>query len=123
MLIVGCGAVGGRLGMRARSRGGSVCCLVRQTANADRLERDGLQTRVVDLDNDAPALPPTVDLQQIYYLVPPPPAGTTDPRLARFLDEVRTIVGGRTVHPETDRNPGRFKLQRPARAGGQIHVR
>lgn len=85
-LIVGCGYVGRRLARRLRPRR-RVIALVRSNGTAAALEADGLETVVTDLDADlaAPALARAVQGSAVVYLAPPPDAGTTDPRLARFL--------------------------------------
>jgi nucleoside-diphosphate-sugar epimerase len=85
-LIVGCGYVGRRLARRLR-QGRRVIALVRSNRTAAGLEEDGLEAIVADLDADlaAPELARAAQGSAIAYLAPPPDAGTTDPRLARFL--------------------------------------
>jgi nucleoside-diphosphate-sugar epimerase len=85
-LIVGCGYVGRRLARRLR-QGRRVIALVRSSGIAAGLEAEGLETVVADLDADlaAPALARAAQGSAVAYLAPPPDAGATDPRLARFL--------------------------------------
>ena len=83
MLIVGCGYVGRRVAALHRARGEGVVGVVRTTASAGALERDGVEAIRADLDGSLPALPTRG--AGIYYLAPPPETGTTDPRLGAFL--------------------------------------
>ena len=83
MLIVGCGYVGRRVAALHRARGETVVGVVRTTASAGALGRDGIEAIRADLDGSLPALPTRGP--GIYYLAPPPETGTTDPRLGAFL--------------------------------------
>ncbi|MGB5467247.1 MAG: SDR family oxidoreductase [Sedimenticolaceae bacterium] len=101
MLIVGCGDVGKRIARRARARGQSVSCLVRRAESADLLRSEGISTLVIDLDNQSPAFSPDVDSGQIFYLAPPPSAGTDDPRMRRLLAALSGDRSGRIVYIST----------------------
>ncbi len=84
-LVAGCGYVGRRLARALLSRG-PVVGLTRSEQSAAVLEAQGIDAVVWDLDAAAAPVPrgigtPTV----VYYLVPPPADGRTDPRLKRFL--------------------------------------
>ncbi len=94
VLVVGCGYLGTRLVLRLRDEGRRVVALVRTPASCEQLVAKGLTVARADLDEvrDLPPLP--VAGAEIYYLVPPPPTGDTDPRLARCLDAL-----GRQGHP------------------------
>ncbi len=101
MLIVGCGDVGTRIARRARMRGQSVSCLVRRAESAGLLLSEGIITLVTDLDNTTPAFSPDVGSGQIFYLAPPPPTGTDDPRMRRLLAAVSDDRPGRIVYTST----------------------
>jgi len=84
-LVAGCGYVGARLARGLLPRGPLVG-MTRSEASAELLDAQGIDAVVWDLDVPEPALPrgfgtPSV----VFYLVPPPPTGVTDPRLKRFL--------------------------------------
>lgn len=95
MLIVGCGDVGQRIAQRLRHEGQAVDCLVSSAASADRLRSQGLTTVAINLDETATGLPSDSDL--IWYLVPPPASGTTDPRLGNFLQALPPANGRRRL--------------------------
>jgi nucleoside-diphosphate-sugar epimerase len=66
---------------------GPVLALVRRTASAEDLTRQGIPALAMDFDQAALAGPwhPPSDLSTLVYLAPPSGAGTEDLRLARFL--------------------------------------
>jgi len=82
--VAGCGYVGTRLAPLLLARG-PVVALTRSAASAAALVARGLDAEAWDLD--AGAAPPASlgKPAVLYYLVPPPIAGTTDTRLAAFL--------------------------------------
>ena len=81
-LIAGFGYVGRRLAARLRPAG-RIVALVRGAQAVAALQADGIDSIAADLD----AGPPTRDLEAvargaaIFYLAPPPDAGTSDPRV------------------------------------------
>lgn len=84
-LVAGCGYVGVRLARNLLPRGPLVG-MTRSEASAEQLDSQGIDAVVWDLDVAEPSLPrgfgtPSV----VFYLVPPPTTGVTDPRLKRFL--------------------------------------
>lgn len=85
MLIVGCGDVGRRIAKRARDRGEAVYCLVRRAEGAVALRAAGLEALALDLDAQSPQLHGDWDQAQVFYLAPPPPSGSADPRVQRLL--------------------------------------
>ncbi|MDJ0741047.1 MAG: NAD-dependent epimerase/dehydratase family protein [Gammaproteobacteria bacterium] len=89
MLIVGCGDVGQHIASGAQAHGEPVYCVVGSADSAARLQARGLQARAIDLDRAAPAVDGDWDQAQIYYFAPPPPQGTGDPRIGRFLAALR----------------------------------
>lgn len=84
-VIVGCGYVGTRLGL-ALARDGQVLGIVSSAAGIARLRQAGLEALAVDLD--APGDVHDWAGADLFYLVPPPLEGESDPRLARFLDRL-----------------------------------
>jgi len=85
-LIAGCGYTGVRLARR-RVGEGPLLALVRRTASAENLLRQGIPALAVDFDQEAPGTPwqPPPDLGALVYLAPPSGKGTEELRLARFL--------------------------------------
>lgn len=86
VLILGCGDVGRRVAVGERAVGETVTALVRSAHSAARLDAFGLHVVRGDLDN--PETLPNLPTREarVYYFVPPPPVGTTDPRLRNFLE-------------------------------------
>ena len=84
-LVAGCGYVGTRLARALLSRA-PVLGLTRTEASAFELEAMGIDAVSWDLDSAEAPVPRGVEtFSAIYYLVPPPASGLTDPRLTRFL--------------------------------------
>src|ERR1700690_1005225 len=85
-LIAGCGYTGVRLARR-RLCEGLLLALVRRTASAENLLREGIPALAVDFDQEAPAVPwhPPSDLGALVYPAPPSGRGTEDLGLARFF--------------------------------------
>jgi len=137
MLIVGCGDVGRKIAAAGRGRGEAAYCIVRRRESAGDLLENGVNAAAVDLDQTAPALTGDWDQAQIFYLAPPPPSGSTDPRMHRFLEALPTAgrhrivyisttgvygdCGGdwvdesRPVHPQVDRARRRFDAEQQLR--------
>jgi nucleoside-diphosphate-sugar epimerase len=86
MLIIGCGDLGRRVARRAAARGEAVACLVGRDASAMDLGRAGLSARVANLDGAVTLTADEQGQRQLFYFAPPPATGTTDPRVAHFLD-------------------------------------
>jgi nucleoside-diphosphate-sugar epimerase len=88
VLIIGCGDVGRYVAAAECASGESVTALARSPTSAARLQALGLQVVRGDLD-DAGSLAglPTLGAR-VYYFAPPPPSGTTDPRLRHFLSAI-----------------------------------
>jgi nucleoside-diphosphate-sugar epimerase len=85
-LIAGFGYVGRRLASRMRPVR-RIVALVRSAQSAAALEAEGIDVIAADLDVDP--LPGDIEAvahgAAILYLAPPPDAGTSDPRVERFL--------------------------------------
>lgn len=101
MLIVGCGDVGRKIGLRARAAGTRVRCLVRTAASAAALDRLGLTAEALDLDGPPPRLTDDTSGGRIYYLAPPPASGTRDPRMQHFLAALPATTAQRIVYIST----------------------
>lgn len=82
--IVGCGYVGKRLAKLLQREGLDVMGLVRSPASARALEAAGIAAALIDLDR--PQEQRGGDGKCFIYMVPPPPAGDTDPRIRAWLD-------------------------------------
>lgn len=91
VFIVGCGDIGLRVARRCQAEDRTVRALARSDDSARRLRTAGIEPVAGDLD--APlaltALPVTGRI--VFYLVPPPAGGDSDPRMAAFL----TALDGR----------------------------
>jgi nucleoside-diphosphate-sugar epimerase len=89
-LVAGCGYVGKRLARALLSRG-PVVGLTRSEASAAELDTQGIDAVSWDLDSaEAPVPRGLGTATVIYYLIAPPPGGTTDPRVKRFLAKLPT---------------------------------
>jgi nucleoside-diphosphate-sugar epimerase len=84
-LVAGCGYTGARLARLLLQRG-PVVGLTRTDASAELLDAQGIDAAVMDLDAAPTALPRLCGTPSVvFYLVPPPATGSTDPRLDAFL--------------------------------------
>jgi nucleoside-diphosphate-sugar epimerase len=101
MLIVGCGDVGRRLARAALGRGERVGAIVRRPESAAALTELGISAVALDLDEPVRLDPRLAAARQVYYLAPPPPDGTQDPRLAHFLEALPAREGRRIVYIST----------------------
>ena len=85
MLIVGCGYIGTRVAQRLQEQGEPVSGVVSSEQSAEQLGELGIP--VVRCDLDTEQLPAgSTEGQQVFYFAPPPPSGSTDNRMQRFLD-------------------------------------
>ncbi len=86
-IVAGCGYAGLRVATRLRSLG-AVRALTGSPAGVARCAGAGIESLACDLDavQSLPLAADDVDGAVITYLVPPPRAGDTDPRLARFVE-------------------------------------
>lgn len=85
MLIVGCGYVGRRLARDQLSERQPIVALVRTPESLSELEPQGISAVLCDLDSAVAAGSFSTAGEDLFYLAPPPSAGTDDPRMARFL--------------------------------------
>ncbi len=133
-LLAGCGYVGARLARELLARG-PVVALTRSAAGAAALASSGLDVEAWDIDGGGPAAAALAKPAVLYYLVPPPVEGTTDPRLATFLaalpvPPVRLVyvsttgvygdTGGAWVDEDTPVNPTTDRARRRADAERQV---
>ncbi len=87
-VIVGCGYVGLRLG-RLLADERETLGIVSSAASVARVRAAGLKVQAIDLDAPGPdRLLEGAKDADLYYLVPPPPDGDSDPRLGRFLNRL-----------------------------------
>jgi len=101
MLIIGCGDVGRKIAAHAKRDGAAVRCLVRSAQSAASLSEHGLDAQATDLDHQSLELTGGGDQEQIFYLAPPPPSGTRDPRMRRFLASLPSTKQHRIVYIST----------------------
>ena len=83
VLIIGCGYIGQRIAARLAARQ-SITGLVRSDASAAALRAAGIGVLQADLDA---ALDPAAvrDVDELYYLAPPPRSGDVDTRMTHVL--------------------------------------
>lgn len=96
VLIVGCGDVGLRIGLRLRGRGVEVTGLVRRAEAAAALSAAGLHGQVLNLDDAEPQ--PLPAAEWVFWCAPPPATGTVDARLRRYRPQ---LAGRRVVYGST----------------------
>ncbi len=136
-LVAGCGYVGTRLARRLLPLG-PVVALTRSATSAATLAAQGLDTERWDLDAPDAAAPPSLSRPAVlFYLIPPPPTGLTDPRLTRALaalgvSPLRMVyvsttgvygdTGGGIVDEDTAPNPTTDRAQRRADAERQLRT-
>lgn len=84
VFIAGCGYIGKRVAGLARKTGAEVTCMIRSDEYGQQLTLDGFKTVLCSLDD--PARIPDLDVSGsvIYYFVPPPGGGFSDPRARNF---------------------------------------
>ena len=83
VLIVGCGDIGRRVSHLLQAEGREVTGLVSSEESAAPLVAAGIRPLVANLnDPDDPAELPGADL--VFYFVPPPGGGITDPKVRNF---------------------------------------
>ncbi len=84
VLIAGCGDIGTRVAKLWLNDGIAVTGICRNNASIASLQSNNITVFTADFDkNDIPTIPNNIDL--IYYFIPPPMTGTSDPRIAAFL--------------------------------------
>ena len=88
VLIVGCGYVGRHVARRLRDAGWEVSGVVRSHQSAELLAELGIVPIVADLDDSSSIVGLSVANRALFYFVPPPVTGDSDPRLRNFLATV-----------------------------------
>jgi len=84
VLITGCGDIGTRVAKLWLNDGANITGICRNNASIATLRSLNITTLKADFDkNDIPELPMDIDI--IYYFIPPPMLGLTDPRIDAFL--------------------------------------
>ena len=85
VLIVGCGYIGRRVAGLLRAENYPVTGCVRSKESAAELERSGIQTVTVDLDQPVAKSVWAHGFDAVFYFAPPPAQGEQDPRMQAFL--------------------------------------
>jgi len=85
VLIVGCGYIGRRVAGLLRAENYPVTGCVRSKESAAELERSGIQTVTVDLDQPVAKSVWAHGFDAVFYFAPPPAQGERDPRVQVFL--------------------------------------
>ncbi len=87
VLITGCGDIGTRVAKLWLNEAAIVSGVCRSNANITTLQANNINPLVGNFDdNDVPIISNDVDL--IYYFVPPPMTGVSDPRIDVFLQSL-----------------------------------
>lgn len=89
IIIVGCGYVGERVARAERARGNAVLALTRNLQQVAALQGAGISACTADLDDPSSLTDLPLAGALVYYFVPPPSAGTMDPRMYTFLELAR----------------------------------
>lgn len=82
LLIIGCGDTGLRVARIALAAGHRCIGVVRTAESAARLNHEGVDARVIDLDGDIEPLPVA---DRVLITAPPPRQGVEDTRIRRVL--------------------------------------
>lgn len=145
VLIVGCGYVGQQLARCLQANGCAVTALARSEKSSSALRAQGLQAVHGDLDNPDSLAALPVSGALIYYLAPPPSAGTTDTRMKNFLKAITPattparivlistsgvygdcqgawVTEDRPPRPDADRARRRLDAERQLSAWGDAHA-
>jgi nucleoside-diphosphate-sugar epimerase len=87
--VVGCGYTGRRLAAMCLEAGRDFLGLVRSGESLADLRLAGIPAEHLDLDAPGASLPGTwTGGRQVIYMAPPPPSGSSDPRIRAFLDRL-----------------------------------
>ena len=142
VLIVGCGDIGRRVADRWQDV--PVTGLVSSAASAEHLQAAGITPLRANLDDPASLKDLPLKDALVFYFAPPPPSGTSDPRMSHFLAALdpqrlpaRIVYistsgvygdrGGETVtedtppNPQVDRARRRYDAEQQLRRFGQKH--
>jgi len=91
VFIVGCGDIGRRLALRLHAEGLPVAALARSPLRQEALEAAGITAYPGDLDEAPPLLSLPRGIETLFYLAPPPPTGSGDPRMSHALAALQTV--------------------------------
>lgn len=135
--IIGCGDIGCRVGKELLQQGQRVLALAHGEEGAAKLQTQGFDTLLGNLDyrEDTPEIP--VNGRQVYYLAPPQGGGKSDYRMLNFCRQltpenvpgkmvyistsgVYGDCGGALVTEETPINPQTARAMRRASAENQL---
>lgn len=84
-IIIGCGYVGQRLAHAEMSAGNQIKAFVTHADKAQRLNQEGIDCGVLDLDDETHAALPNLSNTIVHYHVPPTSSGKTDLRIKGFI--------------------------------------
>ena len=91
--IVGCGDIGKRVAAiyeREKAKT-SLNAIVSSSESLERCKKLSIDAHILDLDSNFDLTKLNFSNTEIYYFAPPPPQGTEDIRLKRFLAQLTTI--------------------------------
>jgi nucleoside-diphosphate-sugar epimerase len=93
IFIAGCGYIGSKVAKLWHGQGAEISCLVRSPDKCAALAGEGYAACAVSLDEQPAINLPDMSGGVLYYLVPPPGGGITDPRARNFI---ATLKNGAT---------------------------
>ncbi len=121
VLIVGCGDIGRRVANLYLGRNIPVIGVVKTTGSAETLSDQGIRPIMLDLDVDHLGI--HVQDCVVFYFASPPPQGSEDTRMARFIAQIdadnlpQKIVYISTTGVYGDHQGGMVTEQTPANPG------
>ncbi len=89
--IVGCGYTGLQLAERRIMHGYNVHALSRTLDHCQLLQDKKIRVTRGDLDHDKPLVFPDINIENLFYLVPPNPAVAGDRRVAKLLTALNHV--------------------------------
>ncbi len=145
VFLVGCGYVGRHVARCLQAQGRAVTALARSDESVRLLHAQGLQAVRGDLDFPASLVVLPVQAALVYYFVPPPSAGSIDPRMGNFLQAITPatcparivfistsgvygdclgewVTEDRPPRPDSDRAHRRLDAEQQLRAWGESHA-
>ncbi|MBL1261955.1 MAG: sugar nucleotide-binding protein [Thiotrichaceae bacterium] len=89
-IIIGCGDIGIRVGLRLQQQRYQVTAVVRSIESATNLESFAFNTVILDLDQSSATLPSIPSGGLIFYFAPPTEDGEQDLRMKSFLGALKS---------------------------------
>lgn len=88
LFIAGCGYIGRRIALLAKTKGYRISALVRSPEKISDIVNAGIQTVTANMDDSSSLMGLPIAGATVIYLIPPPGGGVTDPRVRNFCRAV-----------------------------------